>query len=149
MRRPSVEQQTPTSHCTRCLKALAPGNRVVVAWITKHVPRRMASFREILQNLAKNDFELAHARCFDPHLTLAGGDVSTYQRVGMDTCGACRKKIEITHRVCAAYIVDGVGPNPEMPFSGAVARLNGQQGEYVHIDCNDPALTNPIVSRPA
>lgn len=146
MRRPSVEQQTPTSHCTRCLKALAPGNRVIVAWITKHVPRRMASFREVIAHLAKNDFELAHARCFDQHLILAGGDVSTHQRVGMDTCGACRRKIEPTHRVCAAYIVEAVEPDPEMPFSGAVARLNGQQGEYVHINCLDPALTGVIIA---
>jgi hypothetical protein len=51
------------------------------------------------------------------------------------------------HRLTTAFIVEAVEPNPAMPFSGAVARLSGTQGEYVHIDCNDPALGNGITVR--
>ena len=139
--------RTPTSHCAQCKKIYVRGDRVRTAFIASRRLPKNQSFATITQVLQCFDFELTHADCADTGLTQGGGETSVLQRVDFSQCARCRRMFLPGHRLTTAFIVEAVEPNPAMPFSGAVARLSGTQGEYVHIDCNDPALGNGITVR--
>lgn len=57
-------------------------------------------------------------------------------------CGKCRKKFDKGDRVTAAYIVDRVGCDPSNLSRKGVHLY--EEFELVHIDCNDPRLTQGI-----
>lgn len=65
------------------------------------------------------------------------------QRVGLDTCARCRKKIEPGMRVLPAYIVEASNVrHPETKH--LVSQLSGDF-EFVHASCSDPYLDGKII----
>ncbi len=65
------------------------------------------------------------------------------QRVALDTCARCRKKIEAGMRVLPAYIV--VASNVRHPETKhLVSQLSGDF-EFVHASCTDPYLDGKMI----
>lgn len=65
------------------------------------------------------------------------------QRVALDTCARCRKKLTSGHRVLAAYIVEAT--NVRHPESKElVSRMSGEF-EFVHASCVDPYLDGKAI----
>jgi hypothetical protein len=64
------------------------------------------------------------------------------QRVDIDTCTRCRKKLEEGHRISQALIFDREGRDP-MNIRRTGAHLK-EEYEFCHIDCKDPYLLKPL-----
>lgn len=67
-----------------------------------------------------------------------------HPRIDTDTCIRCRRKFLPGDRVAPAMIVLGVGRNPVR--QSEVGSHLSHEYELTHIDCNDRALTRPILS---
>ena len=67
------------------------------------------------------------------------------QRVPLTICARCRKRVEPGDRVIAAHIVQKIGRNPETKDIGAWI---GEDFEFVHAACTDPALSGSSLLAP-
>ncbi len=67
-----------------------------------------------------------------------------HPRVTGDTCIRCRRKFLPGDRIAAAMIVMATGHHPNNPKD--VGCHLSHEFELAHIDCNDRALTRPLLA---
>lgn len=65
-------------------------------------------------------------------------------RIHGDTCIRCRRKFLPGDRITPAMIVLKTGHHPQNPVE--VGCHLSEEFELAHIDCNDRALTRPLLS---
>jgi hypothetical protein len=148
-----LHRRFPSSICTVCRDVFSPLDRRIPIFIVEGLGPHQSG---VGMNLFVSDeIEFRHASCEKPGLKpliyshkpkrlrgIAMFDPNKIPpplpRFPTYCCAICQKNFEVGDRIEQAYIIAGIGNDPETGCTEAIASPNI---ESIHVRCNDPKLT--------